>query len=44
MRHRVEPLQGGPSVGAEGRAAIERLFTLAHRQGLIEAVPPIDPV
>jgi 5,8-dihydroxy-2-naphthoate synthase len=32
------------ALGAEGRAAIERLFTLAHRRGLIEAVPPIDPV
>jgi 1,4-dihydroxy-6-naphthoate synthase len=32
------------ALGAEGRAAIERLFTLAHRKGLIAAVPPIDPV
>jgi 1,4-dihydroxy-6-naphthoate synthase len=32
------------ALGAEGRAAIERLFTLAHRQGLIPAVPPIDPI
>jgi 1,4-dihydroxy-6-naphthoate synthase len=31
------------ALGAEGRAAIERLFTLAHRKGLIPAVPPIDP-
>lgn len=32
------------ALGAEGRAAIERLFTLAHRQGFIPAVPPIDPI
>jgi 1,4-dihydroxy-6-naphthoate synthase len=32
------------SLGTEGRAAVERLFTLAHRKGLIPAVPPIDPV
>jgi 1,4-dihydroxy-6-naphthoate synthase len=32
------------ALGVEGRAAIERLFTLAHRKGLIAAVPPIDPI
>ena len=32
------------ALGAEGRAAIERLFTLAHRRGFISAVPPIDPI
>jgi 1,4-dihydroxy-6-naphthoate synthase len=32
------------ALGAEGRAAIERLFTLAHRRGLIPAMPPIDPI
>jgi 1,4-dihydroxy-6-naphthoate synthase len=32
------------ALGTEGRAAIERLFTLAHRKGLIPAVPPIDPI
>jgi 1,4-dihydroxy-6-naphthoate synthase len=32
------------ALGAEGRAAIERLFTLAHRRGFIPAVPPIDPI
>jgi 1,4-dihydroxy-6-naphthoate synthase len=32
------------SLGAEGRAAIERLFGLAHRRGLIPAVPAIDPI
>ena len=32
------------ALGAEGRAAIERLFTLAHRKGLITAVPRIDPI
>ncbi|TMQ25537.1 MAG: ABC transporter substrate-binding protein [Candidatus Rokuibacteriota bacterium] len=32
------------ALGHEGRAAIERLFTMAHRKGLIPAVPPIDPI
>jgi 1,4-dihydroxy-6-naphthoate synthase len=32
------------ALGAEGRAAIERLFALAHGRGLIPAVPPIDPI
>ena len=32
------------ALGPDGRAAIERLFTLAHRKGLIPAVPPIDPI
>jgi 1,4-dihydroxy-6-naphthoate synthase len=32
------------ALGAEGRAAIERLFALALRKGLIPAVPPIDPI
>jgi 1,4-dihydroxy-6-naphthoate synthase len=32
------------ALGTEGRAAIERLFTLAHRKRLIPAVPPIDPI
>ena len=32
------------ALGPDGRAAIERLFTLAHQKGLIPAVPPIDPV
>ena len=32
------------ALGPEGRAAIERLFTMAHRKGLIPAVPPIDPI
>jgi 5,8-dihydroxy-2-naphthoate synthase len=32
------------ALGADGRAAIERLFTLAHRRGLVAAVPPIDPI
>jgi 1,4-dihydroxy-6-naphthoate synthase len=32
------------SLGPEGRAAIESLFGLAHRRGLIPAVPAIDPV
>jgi len=32
------------ALGPDGRAAIERLFTLAHQKGLIPAVPLIDPV
>jgi 1,4-dihydroxy-6-naphthoate synthase len=32
------------SLGAEGRAAVERLFAEAHRRGLVAAVPPIDPI
>ncbi|MGH7279739.1 MAG: menaquinone biosynthesis family protein [Candidatus Rokuibacteriota bacterium] len=32
------------ALGDDGRAALERLFTMAHRRGLIAAVPPIDPV
>ncbi len=32
------------TLGAEGRAALERLFTKAYEQRLIPAVPPIDPV
>ena len=32
------------ALGAEGRAAIERLFSLAHRKGLIAEVPLIDPI
>ena len=32
------------ALGKDGRAAVERLFTLAHRKGLISAVPPIDPI
>src|SRR5262245_43761050 len=32
------------ALGVDGRAAVERLFTLAHRKNLIAAVPLIDPV
>jgi 1,4-dihydroxy-6-naphthoate synthase len=32
------------ALGPEGRAAIERLFTLARDRGIIAAVPPIDPI
>jgi predicted solute-binding protein len=32
------------SLGRDGRAAIDRLFSLAHQKGLIPAVPKIDPV
>jgi 1,4-dihydroxy-6-naphthoate synthase len=32
------------ALGHEGRAAIERLFTMARDKGLVPAVPPLDPV
>ncbi len=32
------------ALGKEGRAAIERLFAMAHQKGLVPAVPPIDPM
>jgi 1,4-dihydroxy-6-naphthoate synthase len=32
------------TLGAEGRTALERLFTMAHQRGLIPAIPPIDPI
>jgi 1,4-dihydroxy-6-naphthoate synthase len=32
------------ALGPEGRAALERLYTMAHQRGLIPAVPRIDAV
>ena|SRR5688572_17118440 len=32
------------ALGAEGRAALQRLFTMAQERGLIPAVPPTDPI
>jgi 1,4-dihydroxy-6-naphthoate synthase len=32
------------TLGAEGRAALERLYTMAHQRRLIPGVPIIDPV
>jgi 1,4-dihydroxy-6-naphthoate synthase len=32
------------TLGADGRAALERLYSEAHRKGLIPAIPPIDPI
>jgi len=32
------------ALGKDGRAAVERLFGLAQRKGLIPALPPIDPI
>ena len=32
------------ALGRDGRAAIDRLFTMAHAKGLVPAVPLIDPV
>src|SRR5881409_1442237 len=31
-------------LGDDGRAALERLYQMAHAKGLIPAIPPIDPV
>src|SRR6186713_123540 len=31
-------------LGPDGRAALERLFRLAHAKGLIPAIPPVDPI
>src|ERR687892_185418 len=32
------------TLGTRGRAALERLFTMAHQRGLLPAIPPIDPL
>jgi 1,4-dihydroxy-6-naphthoate synthase len=32
------------ALGVEGRAAIDRLYAMAHRKGLIQAVPVVDPI
>src|SRR5207237_79256 len=32
------------ALGRDGRAAIERLFAMAHAKGLISEIPPIDPI
>src|SRR6266850_717798 len=32
------------ALGKDGRAAIERLFTMAHQKGAIPTVPTIDPI
>jgi 1,4-dihydroxy-6-naphthoate synthase len=31
-------------LGEDGRAALERLYRMAHAKGLIPAVPPVDPI
>jgi 1,4-dihydroxy-6-naphthoate synthase len=31
-------------LGDEGRAALERLYRMAHAKGLIPSVPPVDPI
>src|SRR6266540_6993066 len=31
-------------LGSEGRAALERLYQMAHAKGLIPAIPPVDPI
>ena len=32
------------TLGAEGRAALERLFSLAHARGAIDTIPPVDAI
>jgi 1,4-dihydroxy-6-naphthoate synthase len=32
------------SLGRDGRAAVERLFTMARDRGLITEIPPLDPI
>lgn len=32
------------TLGKEGRAAVERLFAMAHDHGLVPALPPLDPL
>jgi 1,4-dihydroxy-6-naphthoate synthase len=32
------------ALGKEGRAAVDRLFSMAHDKGLIPEVPLVDPV
>ena len=31
-------------LGDDGRAALERLYRMAHAKGLIPAIPPVDPI
>ena len=31
-------------LGDEGRAALERLYAMAHAKGLIASIPPVDPI
>ena len=31
-------------LGDDGRAALERLYRMAHAKGLITAIPPVDPI
>jgi 1,4-dihydroxy-6-naphthoate synthase len=31
-------------LGEDGRAALERLYRMAHAKGLIPAPPPVDPI
>ena len=31
-------------LGDEGRAALERLYAMAHAKGLIPSIPPVDPI
>ena len=32
------------SLGDQGRAALDRLYRMAHAKGLIPALPPVDPI
>jgi 1,4-dihydroxy-6-naphthoate synthase len=31
-------------LGEEGRAALRRLYEMAHARGLIKSMPPVDPI
>jgi 1,4-dihydroxy-6-naphthoate synthase len=31
-------------LGDDGRAALRRLYELAHARGLIKSMPPVDPI
>jgi predicted solute-binding protein len=31
-------------LGPDGKAALERLYSLAHSRKLIPAIPPVDPI
>jgi 1,4-dihydroxy-6-naphthoate synthase len=31
-------------LGDDGRAALRRLYEMAHAKKLIQAVPPVDPI
>jgi 1,4-dihydroxy-6-naphthoate synthase len=32
------------TLGDDGRAALTRLYEMAHARGLIKSMPPVDPI